>query len=294
MDNTLSAASEIEPLVGLPSLAVIPRHGPAADPLSRVRRKAAVPSLDTVDLVAFRDGGAGASEAYRELRTALLLSSAGRPPRRIMVTSALPEEGKSATAINLAVVLAQLGRRVLLADTDLRRPRLHKAFGKRNGAGMSTYLSGLEADPLRLVISTEIENLDLVTSGPIPPNPSELLNAPIFAELGSRFLDAGYDHVVFDSPPTLSVADPVIIGSMVDSVILVTRAGRTPRQSLKAAVEKFLQAGIRPAGVVLNDLDVAAHGYDHYRYRYYGRYGHGESSPEDGRRDDRADGTRGR
>jgi succinoglycan biosynthesis transport protein ExoP len=293
LDNTLSSPSEIEPLVGLPSLAVIPRHGPHADPLARMRRKAAAAPSEAVDLVSFRDGGAGASEAYRELRTALLLSSAGSPPRRIMVTSALPEEGKSATAINLAVVLAQAGRRVLLADTDLRRPRLHRVFGKANSSGMSTYLSGLETDPLRLVIATGIERLDLVTSGPIPPNPSELLNAPIFEEAGKRFLDAGYDHVVFDSPPVLSVADPVIIASVMDGVILVTRAGRTPRQSLKAAVEKFLQAGIRPAGVVLNDLDAEMHGYAHYRYRYHGRYGHSESSPDDGGREKRAGGTRG-
>ena len=293
LDNTLSSPSEIEPLVGLPSLAVIPRHGPQADPLGRVRRKTGTAPAETVDLVAFRDGGAGASEAYRDLRTALLLSSAGSPPRRIMVTSALPEEGKSATAINLAVVLAQLGRRVLLVDTDLRRPRLHRAFGKSNASGMSTYLSGLESDPLRLVVGTGIENLDLVTSGPIPPNPSELLNAPIFDEAGKRFLAAGYDHIVFDSPPVLSVADPVIIGSVLDSVVLVTRAGRTPRQSLKAAVERFQQAGIRPAGVVLNDLDAEMHGYAHYRYRYYGRYGHPGPKPEEGRRDGRAGGTRG-
>ena len=260
---------------------------------NQVRRKAAAAPSEAVDLVSFRDGGAGASEAYRELRTALLLSSAGSPPRRIMVTSALPEEGKSATAVNLAVVLAQLGRRVLLADTDLRRPRLHRVFGKTNASGMSTYLSGLETDPLRLVVGTGILNLDLVTSGPVPPNPSELLNAPIFEDAGKRLLDAGYDHVVFDSPPVLSVADAVIIGSVMDSVIVVARAGRTPRPSLKAAVERFLQAGIRPAGVVLNDLDAEMHGYAHYRYHYPGRYGRPESSPDDGGREERTGGSRG-
>lgn len=279
LDNTISSASEIEPLVGLPALAVVPRHGPQADPLARMRRRAAQEPEGSVDLVAFRDGGAGVSEAYRELRTALLLSSAGSPPGRILLTSAVPEEGKSATAINLAVVLAQLGRRVALLDADLRRPRLHKVFGKSADAGMTTFLSGMEPDLLRLVVPTGIAGLDLVPSGPIPPNPSELLNAEIFAGAGPLLLQRGYDHVVFDSPPVLSVADPVIIASVVDAVILVVRAGRTARQSVRMAAERFSQAGIRPVGIVLNDVDVSGRGYAHYRY--YGRYGrHEESAPD--------------
>ena len=279
LDNTIAVAAEIEPLVGLPALAVVPRHGPHADPLARMRRRAATEPGGSIDLVSFRDGGAGVSEAYRELRTALLLSSAGSPPRRIVLTSALPEEGKSATAINLAVVLSQLGRRVALVDADLRRPRLHKVFDRPSGPGMTTFLSGMEPDLLRLVVPTGIAGLDLVPSGPIPPNPSELLNAEIFAGAGPLLLDHGYDHVVFDSPPVLSVADPVIVASVVDAVILVVRAGRTPRQSLRLAAERFSQAGIRPVGVVLNDVDVSGRGYAHYRY--YGRYGrHGEDSPE--------------
>lgn len=291
LDNTIASPAEVDALVALPTLAVVPRHGPHADPLSRVRRRAAPSASESVDLVSFRDGGAGVSEAFRELRTSLLLSSAGRPPRRIMVTSALPEEGKSATAINLAVVLAQMGRRVVLIDTDLRRPRLHRVFGRTNETGMSTYLSGLEPDLGRLVAPTGIERLDLVPSGPIPPNPSELLNAPIFADVGSSLVQRGYDHAVFDSPPVLSVADPVIIASVVDSVLIVVRAARTPRQSLKAAVDKFLQAGMKPAGVVVNDLDIDGHGYAHYRYRYYGRYGRREATGDE-RHEDRAGGAR--
>jgi capsular exopolysaccharide synthesis family protein len=267
--------------VKLPVLAAIPRHGAA--PPSRVvamrRGAAAVLPSGPVDLVVHRDRRAPVSEAYRELRTAILLSNAGRPPRRIVVTSALPEEGKSATAINLAAVLAQLGRRVAIVDTDLRRPRLHHAFSLDNARGMSTYLSGLEDDPAGLVRPTGIEHLDLVTSGPIPPNPSELLNGDRFASFAQALLDAGWEHVIFDSPPVLSVADPVILGHAADWVVLVARAHRTPRESLRAAVERFSQAGVRPFGVVLNDVDEPAHGYRNYRY--YGRTER-EGEPEPG------------
>lgn len=275
LDNTIASPAEVDRLVHLPVLATIPRHGETAPArvVSMRRTAAAGPPAASgpVDLVVHRDRRAPVSEAYRELRTAILLSNAGRPPRRIVVTSALPEEGKSATAINLATVLAQLGRRVAIVDTDLRRPRLHHAFGVDNARGMSTFLSGLEDDPNGLVRPTGVEHLGVVPSGPIPPNPSELLNGERFAGFAAALLDAGFDHVIFDSPPVLSVADPVILGHASDGVVLVARAHRTPRESLRLAVERFSQAGVKPFGVVLNDVDDAAQGYRYYRY-----YGRGE------------------
>lgn len=267
LDNSVHSAAEVQRVTGLPTLAVVPRHGPSAAPLSRVRRASSPDG--PLDLVAHLDGRARVSEAYRELRTALLLSNPGRPPRLILVTSALPEEGKSATAVNLAIVLAQLGRRIVLVDTDLRRPRLHAIFDRPKDRGISTFLSGLEPDPLRLAVPTGVEHLDLVTSGPVPPNPSELLNSRTFAEFGARFLENGYDHVVYDSPPVLAVSDPAIIASVVESVVLVIRAESTPKPSLRLAVERFAAAGSRPAGVVLNDLDLSVHGQPYYAY-----YGH--------------------
>lgn len=278
LDNTIQRPEEIERLVGLPALAMIPHHGTPSPTLARVRRREATPAVaETVDLVVHRDGRCAAAEAYRELRTALLLSNPGHPPRHILVTSSVPAEGKSATAVNLAVVLAQLGRSVLLIDSDLRRPRLHRVFDAENGRGVSTYLSGLEDDAKRLVVSTDVDHLDLFTSGPIPPNPSELLNSPVFGEMGAKLIGAGYDHVIYDSPPVLSVADAAIIASVVDATILVLRAGRTPRESLRLAVDKFSQGGIRPIGVVLNDLDVDSHLYA--QYRYYGRYETADDEP---------------
>jgi capsular exopolysaccharide synthesis family protein len=274
LDNTIGSPAELERVLELPVLAVIPRYRAGATPLARVRRRAGAADGPGIDLVAHRDGRSGISESYRGLRTSILLSNPGRPPRQIVLTSALPEDGKTATALNLAVVLAQLGRRVVLVDTDLRRPRLHNAFAQANGRGVSTYLSGLEEDPLRLVFPTGIEHLDLMPSGPIPPNPSELLNSPVFARLGGELLERGYDHVLFDSPPVLSVSDPVIVASVADTGILVVRAGRTPRQSARLAATRLQQTGGGPFGVVLNDFDADAQGSSYERYQhYYGGYG---------------------
>jgi capsular exopolysaccharide synthesis family protein len=116
---------------------------------------------------------------------------------------------------------------------------------------------------------TAIDGLDVLVSGPVPPDPSELLDSPTFASMGTRLLAGGYDHIVYDSPPALAVADPVIVASVVEATIVVARAGRTPRESLQRAVAKFVQAGSRPIGIVLNDLDAGRHGYG--AYGYYGR-----------------------
>jgi capsular exopolysaccharide synthesis family protein len=272
LDNTIGSPSEAEKATGLPLLASIPRHGEEPKPLGRARRRP-VPAA-SVDLVSRDDPRAAATEAYRELRTALLLSGVGGPPRRISLSSALAEEGKSTTATNLATVLAQLGRKVLLVDADLRRPRLHRAFGVEGARGLSTYLSGMEDDPLVLVERTSVEGLALLASGPIPPNPAELLDSERFASFGARLLEAGFDHVLFDSPPVLSVADPVLVGKAVDAVLLVVRAHRTPKDAVRAAVEKLVQAKIRPVGTVLNGLDFDAHGYRAY-HAYGAHDGHG-------------------
>jgi len=278
IDNTISSPAQLEGLTSLPLLAMIPRHGERASSLTRMRRRGAPQAVESLDHVASRQGRTRAAEAFRELRTALLLSSPGAPPRRTMVTSALPEEGKSATAINLAIVLAQLGRRVLLVDTDLRRPRLHKAFGVANGQGVSTVLTGLEEQAPSLVVPSGVESLDLLPSGPVPPNPSELLNSPVFERLVSRLVETGYDHVVFDSPPVLSVTDPTIIGGLMHAVLLVVRAEKTPRQSVRHAADRLRQAGIRPTGVVLNDVRPESTGYQNY-YHYYGDGAGGEAAP---------------
>jgi capsular exopolysaccharide synthesis family protein len=267
LDNTIASAEELREATGLAVLAVISRHGQASGGLARVRRRGGPPAA-SIDLVAHREARAAASEAYRGLRTSLLLSRAGEPPRRIVVTSALPQEGKSATTVNLAIVLAQLGRRVLVVDADLRRPRLHAALGTDNARGLSTYLCGMAEDPCRLVVPTAVPRLEFLPSGPVPPNPSELLDSERFGGLGTLFGAAGYDHVLLDAPPVLSVTDPLIVAASSDLTLLVVRAERTPRQSVQAAAERLRQLASVKLGAVLNDLDPQAHGnvYDAYAY----------------------------
>jgi capsular exopolysaccharide synthesis family protein len=269
LDNTVGSPQELEAVTALPVLAVVPHEGEDGGlSVARMRRKPAVVPERPVERVAHLQPQAPASEAYRELRTSILLSNPGHPPRLLVVTSSIPEEGKSATSVNLAVVLAQMGRKVVVVDTDLRRPRLHKIFDVPNETGVSTYLSGMEEDPDRLLVPTDVPGLMFLPSGPIPPNPSELLNSQQFADLGRELLARGHDHVIFDSPPVLSVADPLIIGSVVDGTILVVRASRTPRQSVRLATEKLEQPGVRALGLVLNDVRSGGHGYGYYRYHY--------------------------
>jgi capsular exopolysaccharide synthesis family protein len=273
LDNTVSSAEELQRASNWSLLAMIPHYSSGAGgtpPFKRLMRRTADETETTVDLVTHRDGLGGVAEAYRDLRTALLLSSAGHAPRSIVLTSALPGEGKSATAINLSVVLAQTGARVLLIDADLRKPRLHRAFGIENPAGVSSYLSGMEAEPAKLVVSTEIDGLHVLTSGPVPPNPSELLNSAQFRQMTADLLDAGYDHLVFDSPPVLSVSDPVIVATSMDCCILVVRADSTPRPSVRLAVERLEPAAAGTTGLVLNDLEASRWKRGYYGSSYYG------------------------
>jgi capsular exopolysaccharide synthesis family protein len=266
LDNTITAVSQLAATTSLPLMAVIPRHRDVA-----TRRKTPGPlgPAAEFDLVAHRDSRSIVAEAFRELRTAILLSNPGEPPRRLMVTSSLPGEGKTATTINLATVLAQLGRRIVVIDTDLRKPRLHKALRIDNRRGVSTFLSGLEQEAQGLIVPTGIDNLDAIPSGPIPPNPSELLDSSRFLQLADDLFAAGYDHILFDSPPALSVSDPVIIASNVDVAILVVRSAKTPRQSIRLAADKFRHSGRGKMGVVLNDVDAERHGASYYRYQSY-------------------------
>jgi len=155
------------------------------------------------------------AEAYRSIRTSLLLSGAGEPPRTIVVSSASPGEGKTATSVNIAITLAQLGRRVLLVDTDLRRPKIHKVFfadGKKGG--MSHYLAGIiNFEDLLVQPQGKVPGLSYITSGPVPPDPSELISSARFDEFVERmYREHSVDHIIFDSPPILSVTDPVILG----------------------------------------------------------------------------------
>src|SRR5262249_22811052 len=227
-----------------------------------------------VQLVAL-DNRSSAAEAYRGLRTSVLLSSAGGPPRSLMFTSGQPGEGKTTTAINTGISLAQLGSSVLIIDADLRKPGTHKVFGIPHDKGLSTYLSG-ENVPLEDIIQKlPVRNLSLMPCGPIPPNPAELVSSDKMREM-MRVLSERFDHVLVDSPPLMHVTDPVILSTLVDGVILVIHGGKSTREVVRRARLELSSVGAKVLGVVLNNLDLKREGYDdYYYYSYYSGYGGG-------------------
>ncbi len=223
---------------------------------------------NTSDLASHSMPRSSFAEAFRNLRTSLLLAVPDHPPRQVLITSCAPGDGKSTVALNLSIVLTQMGRRVLLIDADLRRARMHKALGLENKIGLSSLLSG-NAAVGEIIRECEIPGLDVVTSGPTPPNPSELLGSPALEALltDPNIVDA-YDHVVLDAPPATHVADSVIMTSKMDSTILVVRAGGTTRESLSSTLARLRAGHARSLGTLLNA--VTQPGYDYYdRYLYY-------------------------
>jgi polysaccharide biosynthesis transport protein len=273
LDNSIKSTSDIEKFVQLPTLGTIPMvlsvngQGGEAVAGKRIKREPVSPA---VDLVTLREPTSNVSEAYKTLRTALLLSSPDKPPKVIVITSSEPQEGKTVTTLNTAISLTQSGKKVLLIDGDMRRPRIHKALGVPNTGGLSSYLSG-NSDLDEIIQGTEIPNLFLVSSGPIPPNPSELLASEHFDFfLESLRKSSRFDHVLIDSPPLLSVADPVIMSSKAGAVILVVQCGRTARPLVMRGRQKLDQAKANILGVVLNDVQF--HSGDYYSYRYGYRY----------------------
>jgi len=208
------------------------------------------------------------AEAYRALRTSISFAGVDRPIRTLLVTSPGPGEGKSTTAVNLSYILAQAGMRVLLVDGDLRRPSLHKAFNLPNNAGLTTLLLSPTASLDEIAWATSVENLWVVTSGLIPPNPSELLGSHRMKDLVTH-LGERMDIVVFDTPPVLAVTDPVALAPHTDGVLLVLEAGGTREPALRQTIEELSKVDARLLGVVLNKLQVSkAHGYYYYYYHY--------------------------
>jgi capsular exopolysaccharide synthesis family protein len=206
------------------------------------------------------------SESYRVLRTSLQFSSLGTPLRSIVVTSPSPVEGKSTTAANLAVVMAQEGRAVVLVDADLRRPVLHRIFELGNKSGLSNLLlqEGPELDGF--LQHTGVDNLRVLSTGPLPPNPSELLASDNMDTL-IDFLKAESNVVIFDSPPALTVTDALVLAAKTDGVLLVVDSGRTRRAAATEATERFRQMGATLLGAVLNRFRSRRAGY--YYYHYY-------------------------
>ncbi len=210
------------------------------------------------------------SEAFRTLRTSILLSSSGGPPKVILFTSPLPQEGKTTAALNSAIVLAQKGARVLLLDADLRRPALHKIFSMPNSDGLSTTLTGRSSFEEAVLPAPGIPNLHLLPSGPIPPNPAELLSSELMRQLLLHYRRQ-FDHIVIDTPPVISITDAVVLSPEADSCILIVRCGKTTRAALRRARNLLTFVNAKISGAVLNAVDLRSADYQYY-YGYHRKY----------------------
>lgn len=225
------------------------------------------------ELVAQTDPKSPTSEAVRCLRTNIQFLNAGKKNQIVVITSPLPQEGKTFIAANLAVVTAQSDKKTLLIDCDLRRPSVHKMFGVSNKKGLSTLLaSDVAALDETSFVSTDIENLSILTSGPIPPNPAELLERKAMDNLLLKAREM-FDMIYIDTSPLLSVTDPVIMSKKADGIILVVMADVTLEKVVTRAYSILKDAGVNMLGAVFNKLDTSGGGY--YRYRYY-RYSYGK------------------
>ena len=279
-DNTVRTIEEISTVSTLPALGTIPLQLPEDSQHKRALTISpeAEPSR-ALPLVTFERPKSEAAEAYRALRTSILLSSFGAPPKVILVTSAMPQEGKTTISANSALVLAQRGSRVLLVDADLRRPGLQKLFGLGSiGGGLSTLITGSDKAEDVILPCPEVSNLWILPAGPIPPQPTELVGSNVMKEHLARWRNE-FDHVVIDTPPCLSVTDAVLLSPEVDRVILVARSGQTTRAALRRACDLLLQVNARVMGIVLNALNLnSTGGYYYYSGRYSSHYYSDESA----------------
>ncbi|RLB58911.1 MAG: capsular biosynthesis protein [Deltaproteobacteria bacterium] len=263
LDNTIKTQEDVERHLRVPFLGVVPSI--KLDPKDV---EGDVTQLRDNYLIAHPKSSV--AECCRTVRTNILFMSPEKSARRILITSAGPQEGKSTVVINLGITMAQSGSRVLLVDTDMRRPRLHKSFGMVRGQGLTTAILG-EAEVEEMVRTTDVAGLDILPCGPIPPNPTELFHTERFAQLLEE-LDRKYDRLMFDSPPVMMVADPLILSHSMDGVLLVVKGGSTSRDLASRALRQLQDVNARILGVVINDLDLEHREYGYYYYRRYGYY----------------------
>ena len=276
MNDTLRSSEDVEKLLHLPALGVIPAIGG----LTRRRFLPAIGALerhsgngnDFPELLINSDARSPLAEAYRHLRTSVLLSTAGRAPRSLLVSSSMPSEGKTTTSVNMAMSFIQTGATVVIVDADMRRPRLHKIFQSENGRGLSTVLSSemSEAEILNLVIKHEPTGLCMITAGPIPPNPAELIGSKSMHRL-IKILEAHFMHVVIDSPPIASFTDSVLISTMVDGTLLVVHGGKSSLHIVRRARQIVQDVGGKVLGIVLNNMNLRSTDYYYYQ-QYYSHY----------------------
>ena len=260
LDNTIKTPEDIEKRVYLPPLGLVPQYTNADNN----------EALQKVEYITHSDGRSPISEAYRSIRTFLLLSTGGKPPRVMTVTSPARDEGKTTTAINTAISLTKSDVKVLVIDADMRKPRLHHIFDLDNTVGLSAFLSGNVEFGDGLIKESDIQNLDIITSGPIPPNPAELLSSYRFSELINSLYPL-YNFIIIDTPPVMGISDPLIVSSQTDGVIMVVKSGKTPKEAAQEARRMLEGVNAKILGVVLNSVSQSNMRYSYY-YNYYRYY----------------------
>jgi exopolysaccharide transport family protein len=271
VDNTVRTPEQAQVISALPSLGMIPLGSKSSTEVSGKQRLSVTSSKEAVELITQSRPQSQMAESYRALRTSLLLTSLGAPPKVILITSALPQEGKTTTSLNCGIVLAQKGSRVLLIDADLRRPSIHKALGMGPRTGLSNVLTGGATVQQATVRSTVLPTLFVLPAGTPPPNPAELLASANMGDILTQLREQ-YDHIVIDTPPALSVTDAVIMSTRADAVVLVIRSGQTTKQALRRARDILARVNAKVAGVLLNAADLTSPDY-YYYYEYQGKYG---------------------
>lgn len=257
LDDTFKQASEVERLLGIPVLGLIPES-------AELNNKANVVQLMV------EDGRSALAEAYRSVRTALQFATAHGAPKLMGVTSTNMGEGKSTSALSIAIQFAQSGQRVLLIDADLRNPSLHRVLGAENTQGLSNCLAG-KLQPFEVTLNTTVNNLFAITTGPLPPNPAELLSGKkmqMLLELAAE----RFDHIIIDSPPILGLADALVIANLVEGMLVVVESGKTRRAAAQASIKRLLSVRAKPLGCLLTKMSGQAHGYG-YEYYYGEGYG---------------------
>jgi capsular exopolysaccharide synthesis family protein len=280
LDATIKTPDDAERILGVAFLGLVPLMGDGASvPDStyygksrRRRREQQQQQLQSMpELVVHEQPTSGVAEAARAVRTNIMFMSPDRPHRVLLVTSAAPAEGKTTVACSIAIAMAQAGRRVVLMDCDMRRPRIHRVFGHSNNVGITTALLDLSTLP-ESIRETKVNNLSVVTTGPLPPNPAELLHSEAFEKLLAS-LKAQFDNIVIDSPPVAPVTDAAILSTKVDGTVLVTRAFKTRRDVARRAVRALHDVSGRLLGTVLNAVNFERRKYGYYQYYYKQAYG---------------------